>query len=122
MQFLIFANAVLVLHLLWILFMIGGPFLLSFQRLRIFHAAALLAIVVMEVLAVPCPLTHLEEWLIRRQDPSFSYGGSLIQYYLIRMVYPDLPSSIILWASFLWLWVTFGLFVWKNPLKELGKN
>ena len=122
MSFRFLANVVLAIHLAWIFFMIIGPFLFSLPKLRIFHPFGLLAVFIMEILAVPCPLTHLEEWLIRHQDPSFSYGGSMIQYYLIRLVYPDLPPSLILSLTLLLLLITAALLVWRNPFKKSTRN
>lgn len=98
--------------------MISGPFLLGFPKLRIFHAVALLMIFAMEIFSIPCPLTHLEEWLIHHQDPTFSYGGSLIQHYLLRLVYPNLPPSLILWATLLLLITTVAALAWKSPFRK----
>ncbi len=88
------AVAVLTLHLLWILWVIGGALLTRRRRaLRWLHIISLVYGVLIEALPwPPCPLTLLEAWLEARARVT-PYHGSFLVHYLEATVYPDIPVS-----------------------------
>jgi hypothetical protein len=120
----ILSDTVLVLHFLWIIFIIlGFPIALALRmrRFRIFHTAALVFTVVMQVTGTICPLTHLEEYLRRSLTPGFSYGGSFVVSWLRHLIYiEDIGVSLtiiyILTGIYLTL-VILSYFLWP-----LGKS
>ena len=91
------AVAVLVLHLLWIAWVILGAMLTRHRRwLRLLHIGSLIYSVFIEVLPwPPCPLTVLEQWLEGRAgiDP---YRGPFLLHYLDAAVYPDIPVMALI--------------------------
>jgi hypothetical protein len=96
----ILSDAVLVVHFSWILFIIlGFPIALALRmrRLRVFHTAALIGTVIMQITGTICPLTDLEEFLRRTAAPGFSYGGSFVVSWLRRLIYiEDIGVSLII--------------------------
>ena len=83
------ANAVLVLHLTFIVFVVLGAALSwRFPRLRWLHFAALAWAVFIEFSGSICPLTPLENHL-RRMAGGEGYHGGFIAHYLIPIIYPE---------------------------------
>ncbi len=96
----ILSDGVLVVHFAWIVFIVlGFPIAIAFRmrRLRIFHTAALVGTLIMQITGTICPLTDLEEYLRRAAAPGFSYGGSFIVSWLRRIIYiEDIGVSLII--------------------------
>jgi len=96
MTYQILADIVVVVHLLWILFLIAGALWGGKRRLvMMVHGAGLVFAVVSQVFGWYCPLTHLEAWLMERAHPSPAYHGSFIAYYAKKIVYIDVPPFAI---------------------------
>jgi hypothetical protein len=90
------SDFVVLIHFLWILFLIFGPFIGRKHRaIRIFHIAGLGFAVVMQIFGWYCPLTHLEIWFRQRHDPALTYHGSFIIHYIEKIVYIELSPAII---------------------------
>ena len=88
-------SCVLVLHLLFIVWVIFGAFLARSRRaLRWLHIACLAWGILVEVLPWPCPLTLLENWLESkaRVEP---YQGGFMLHYLDKLVYPDISPWLL---------------------------
>lgn len=82
------AQAVLLLHLLFILFVLGGGLLaLRWPRLIWLHLPALLWAVTVEWTGWICPLTPLENAL-RQVAGEQAYQGGFIEYYIWPLIYP----------------------------------
>ena len=93
------AISVLFLHALYILWVVLGAFLTrSRPILRWLHVGSLLWGILTELLPWPCPLTLLENWLEGKAGVEPSQGGFLL-YYLHRMVYPDISSTVLTIAA-----------------------
>jgi hypothetical protein len=83
------ANAVLALHLAFIVFVVLGAALSwRFPRLRWLHFAALAWAAFIEFSGAICPLTPLENRL-RRLAGGEGYGGGFIAHYLTPIIYPQ---------------------------------
>ncbi len=90
------ADLVVLVHFLWILFLICGAFIGRRYRLvKIFHMAGLGFAVIMQIYGWYCPLTHLEMWLRQKHDPSLTYSGSFIIHYIEKVIYIQLSPGII---------------------------
>ena len=90
------ADVVVLIHLLWIVFIIGGALLGRRVRwVKWVHIAALTYSVVLQAFGWICPLTHLENWLRRQHDPSLTYSGDFIAQYANQLVYLQAPRSVI---------------------------
>lgn len=83
------ADAVLVLHLAFILFVVLGGFLLRrFPRLVWLHLPAVIWGAAIEFAGWICPLTPVENHL-RRLAGQAGYEGGFIAHYLLPVIYPD---------------------------------
>lgn len=88
MVYQLLADAVLVLHLLFILFVVlGGLLVARLPRLILLHVPAATWGILAELTSQGCPLTALEVGL-RRQAGNAGYAGGFIEHYLIPVIYP----------------------------------
>ncbi len=94
------ADLVVVLHALFILFVICGAALLSFcPRLIWLHLPAALWGALIEFSGWICPLTPLENRL-RRLAGEQGYAGSFVEEYVIPIVYPaQLTRELQIWIG-----------------------
>jgi len=86
------ADIVIVIHFLWIAFVIlGFPvfFWLNSARWRLIHLAAVIWMVLMQLTRSICPLTHLEAWLKSEGQGTDVYSGKFIIETLERLIYVD---------------------------------
>lgn len=82
------ADAVVVIHLLFIVFvMLGGLLVLRWYWLSLLHLPAVAWGVTVEFTGWICPLTPLENSL-RRAASQSGYSGSFTDQYLIPIIYP----------------------------------
>lgn len=96
MVYKLLADAVVIVHFLWILFLITGAFFGVRQRhIKALHIGGLGFAFIMQVFGWYCPLTYLEFWLRSRHDPTLTYRGSFIVYYMEKLIYIELPISAI---------------------------
>lgn len=86
------ADAVLLLHLAFIMFVVLGAFLVRrFPRLIWLHLPAVAWGALIELAGWICPLTPLENHL-RRLGGEAGYEGGFIGHYLLPLVYPEALS------------------------------
>ena len=91
----LFANLTLIVHLLFILFVIfGGLLFFFFSKILYIHLPALLWGIYIEFTNSVCPLTYLENWLLYKGELT-TYSDGFINNYLLQIVYPvGLTTSI----------------------------
>lgn len=95
MLFRVLADAVVVVHFGFILFVAGGPMLAwRWPRLVWAHVPALAWGVTTVTVGVPCPLTPLEKHL-RRLAGSEGYEGGFVDNYIEGVVYPERYTSVL---------------------------
>lgn len=83
-----FADAVLVLHLGFVLFVVlGGLLVLRWPRVALLHIPAAIWGVLIEYTGWICPLTPLEN-SFRMRGGQTGYSGSFIQHYIQPVLYP----------------------------------
>jgi hypothetical protein len=96
MPYKILADIVVIIHFLWILFLIFGAFPgVRNKAVKIFHISGLFFAFVIQKFGWYCPLTHLEVWLRAKHDPSLAYAGSFIIHYLEGLIYIEIPAQLI---------------------------
>ena len=101
MVYRILADIIVIVHLLWVLFLITGAYWGRKHRaVMIVHGSGMLFAVVIQLFGWYCPLTHLEAWLMVKQGAP-SYPGSFIGHYAYRLVYIDVPTSVITFLTIL---------------------
>ena len=116
MSYALLADLVLVLHVLFVFFVViavplillGGVRRWRWVRLpwlRGLHLAGICVVAAQSWLGIVCPLTTLEMWL-RRQGGSTTYSGNFIEFWLQKLLYWDLPAWV-----FVTIYTSFALLV-----------
>lgn len=83
------ADAVLLLHLTFIVFvLLGGLLSLRWPRLALVHLPAAVWGVLVEAAGWTCPLTPLEVALRQRAGQA-GFTGGFVEHYLTAVVYPE---------------------------------
>jgi hypothetical protein len=112
----IMADGVLLLHVLFVVFVLTGQLLIVLGAyrgwfwirnwcFRIYHLGAIAIVVAQSWVSLICPLTTLEMRL-RAQAGQEQYEGSFIQFWLERLLYYEAPVWVFITA-----YTVFGLFV-----------
>jgi len=115
-MYLILANFVLSIHILFVVFvvvmvpliLIGGACAWRWVRspiLRWLHLLGIGIVIIQSWFGIVCPLTTLEMWL-RRLGGEETYSGGFIEHWMQRLLYWDLP-----WWVFVVVYTLFGLIV-----------
>lgn len=82
------ADLVVVIHLMFVVFVVAGGFLLRrWPKLVFVHVPAAIWGVLIEFAGWICPLTPLENAL-RARGGQAGYEGGFIEHYLIPLLYP----------------------------------
>lgn len=115
------ADALVLLHLVFILFvLLGGLLLLRWPRLLCLHLPAVAWGIVVECLHLGCPLTPWENHLRRRAGQA-GYEDGFIEHYLIPLIYPaGLTPQIQLWLGSIVLLVNLSVYaclIWRRHSK-----
>ena len=98
MLFRLLADATVVLHLLFVAFVVGGGVLvLRWRRVAWVHLPAAAWGAWIEFAGWICPLTPLENWL-RTQGGGATYTTSFVERYLLPVLYPASLSREIQWG------------------------
>ena len=127
MWYRLLADAMLVLHLAWILFMLYGfaltvrafwrPAYWNRTLFRSLHLVGILFVASKPVLGEYCPLTVWEYELRRHYNPTIEYPGSFVIGYLEKLVYPDISPLVYLLPTFAIAAFTLVMFVVKPPAR-----
>lgn len=111
------ADAVVVLHLLWIVFLVLGAIPGSrWAWVKWTHLGALAFSIALQIFHWVCPLTHLEVWL-RRRGGGAAYADTFIGHYIERLVYAELPPWALLFVTI--VIVVVSLWVYFRPHRNL---
>jgi len=88
MLFSIAADLLVILHLVFIVFVIlGGLLLLPWPRLVYLHLPAVVWGGLVELQGWLCPLTPMEQHL-RKLAGENGYSGGFVEHYLLPLIYP----------------------------------
>jgi hypothetical protein len=117
------ADAVLLLHVLFVVFVIAGLLLILAGKVlawswvrnwwfRIMHLVAIAVVVLQAWLGVICPLTTLE-MALRREAGDATYAGTFISHWLESILYYQAPAWVfaVCYTAFAalvvlsWFWV-----------------
>ena len=117
MEYRIFADVVVVTHLLGIIYGLLGGLLYFWRHWLIFvHLPLALWISLIEFFGWICPLTPLENTL-RIAGGEAGYNGGFIEHYLIPVIYPPgltREVELVLGIIALGLNLTIYALVWRN--------
>ena len=124
MPYQVLADAVLVLHFVIVLFVIGGLVAVGAGNIRgwhwvnslwfrLAHLAAVGVVVAQAWMGEVCPLTTVESWL-RMQAGSPGYSRSFIEHWVQTVLFYEAPAWVFVLA-----YTTFALLVlatwWRFP-------
>ena len=126
---LLLADAVLLIHFAFVLFVLfGGLLALRWRQVIWAHLPAVLWGTFVEFSGWVCPLTPLENWL-RERGGGTGYADDFVGHYLLLLLYPDqltptvqVVLGIVVIAVNLavygWLWQRGRLLRSQNELAE----
>jgi len=98
MGFRALADATVVLHLGFVLFVVlGGLIVARWRRVAWVHVPAACWGAWIEFAGWVCPLTPIENWL-REQGGGTAYTSGFVEHYLIPILYPESLSPQLQWA------------------------
>ncbi len=111
MLYKLFADLTVLIHFLWIVFLlIGALWGRRSQFIKIFHLSGLSFALIIQMFDWYCPLTHLEAWLRAKHHPDLSYAGSFIIHYIDKLIYIEIPPVLIMFLTL--LLVGFNLWIY----------
>lgn len=88
MPYGLLAEAVVLLHFGFVLFVVfGGLLVLRWRRVMWLHLPAAVWGALIEFAGWICPLTPLEHWL-RREGGLAGYQGGFVEHYILPVLYP----------------------------------
>jgi uncharacterized membrane protein len=122
------ANAVLLAHVLIVVFVIGGLVLIIVGNLRgwrwinalwfrVLHLCAILIVVTEAVFGVVCPLTTLEMWL-RTRGGETTYAGGFIEHWLQSVLYYEAPPWVFTFTYSLFALLVAATWWYFPPRKK----
>ena len=115
MTYRLLADAVVLLHLAWIIFLfIGAVWGRKYRAVRIVHLGGLAFALISEIFGWICPSTHLEVWLRAQHDPALTYTGSFIVYYVEELIYIDVSGTVIFVCTIILAGFNIWLYGRKN--------
>ncbi len=125
MPYLLAADAVLLLHVLFVVFVVVGLLLILAGRqlswgwvrnwwFRVIHLAAIGVVVLQAWLGVICPLTRLEMYL-RDKAGDTTYAGSFVSHWLEAILYYRAPAWVFAVAYTLFAIVVAMSWIWVRP-------
>ncbi|MFI8739269.1 DUF2784 domain-containing protein [Stutzerimonas zhaodongensis] len=122
MLYRIGADAVLMLHLGFILFVLLGGLLVAWKRgFLLLHLPAMAWGIFVELSGRPCPLTHWEN-LLRRLAGNAGYEAGFVEHYLLPLIYPawlSVPVQYLLAAVVVVVnLLIYGGLLWRNRHRQ----
>lgn len=118
MAYRLLADAVVLLHAGFILFVVFGALAVARHRALLpLHLAAAAWGVAIEVFGAVCPLTYLELRL-RLLAGEADYGGGFVEHYLVALIYPaglTRGAQYVLALAVLALNAGLYAWLWRRP-------
>lgn len=125
MIYSILADIIVVIHLLFVLFvLLGGLLVLHWRFLGWVHIPAVCWAVMIEFSGWICPLTPLENFL-RIKGGSSGYATGFVEHYIIPLLYPShLTRGLQIFLGFLVIVVNLAVYlrVWYKRERTGGKK
>jgi len=115
------ANLILIVHLIFILFVVFGALLFFTSTKIIFiHIPAIIWGSYIELTNSICPLTYLENWLLQKANLT-TYSEGFIQNYLVPIVYPiNLNTDIQIYLGI--TLIIINIVIYAFIFSKLKKN
>lgn len=117
MVYRLLADLAVLIHFLWILFLIFGAIWgRRHPAIRVLHLAGLAYAFVLHLFSLVCPLTHVEVYFRALADPRGAYSGSFIIHYVNRLIYIALPPIYLLALTVALCIFNLLVYVWGHPV------
>ncbi|MBW2019380.1 MAG: DUF2784 domain-containing protein [Deltaproteobacteria bacterium] len=111
MVFKLLNDFVILLHLLWIVFILFGFLVaLKYFKASFIHMAGLAFTLVLNLGGWYCPLTYLENYLYGLCDPQLSYGGSFLTNNLQKLIYLEVDEAYLRMGAVAWVGLNMGAY------------
>lgn len=108
-----FINFTLIIHFLWIVFVIiGGLLVLKWPRLFWFHGGALCFSLILNVFGLYCPLTYLENYLYTLSGKGPLYDDSFLIHYINALIYPNLNQDFLRTGEIIFVLIYAIFYLW----------
>ncbi len=119
------ADAVLLLHLLFVAFVVGGLLLIFLGKyrgwywvcnpwFRLAHAAAIAVVTLQSWAGMICPLTTMEN-ILRRRAGDTVYAGSFMSHLLEQIIYYRAPAWVFVVCYTAFGAVVIASWIWVRP-------
>ena len=110
MLYHLLADLVFVVHLAFIIFVILGALLVwRWHWVIIPHLVAVIWGLAIEFLNAPCPLTPLEQVLLRKAGEE-GFSGGFVEHYIVPLIYPQAHPRFFLKAGIFVLVINLVLY------------
>lgn len=121
-----FADALIIVHLSFIVFVLfGALLLLKWPKMILLHLPCLVWGILVEFMGWYCPLTPLEN-TFRKQAGLEMYSGDFVMQYIMPVIYPPELTrgfQIIFGAIVLIMnLVIYGYLIWRRRIKTHSCN
>ena len=112
MVYMLLSDFVILLHLLWIIFILFGFFVaLKYYKIFFIHIAGLIFTLVLNLGGWYCPLTYLENYLHGLYDPQLPYSDSFITNNLQKLIYLELDEVYLRLGAIAWVGLNMAGYV-----------
>jgi hypothetical protein len=117
------ADLVVILHLGFVVFAVGGALMvLRWRRLAWVHIPAAIWAALIEYAGWICPLTPLEKWL-RALGGGSEYAGGFVAHYILPILYPrGLTREVQIVLGTLVVLINLGIYGWLIGRKVRGES
>ena len=119
------ANLILIVHFIFILFVVFGALLFFASTKIIFiHIPAFIWGSYIELTNSICPLTDLENWFLQKANLT-TYSEGFIQNYLVPIVYPanlTKDIQIYLGIALIVINIVIYVFIFNKPKKNFKRK
>ena len=113
MVYRVIIDGVILIHFIWIVFVLFGFFLsLKYRYISFIHIAGLVFTLALNIGGWYCPLTHLEGYLYEQASIESAYAGSFIANYLGKLIYLRIDESYLRTGAVLWAGLNLGGYGW----------
>lgn len=117
------ADLVVLLHFLWILFLVFGALIgYRVRWLMWLHLGGLGYSILLQLYSGICPLTYLEVWLRERHDPLLTYPGSFIAHYAEELVYLRVDSDLLFWLTLGVVFINLSIYGFSQKFGLWGRR
>lgn len=117
------ADLIVLLHFLWILFLVFGALIgYRIRWLMWLHRGGLGYSILLQLYSGICPLTYLEVWLRERHDLLLAYPGSFIAHYAEELVYLRVDSDLLFWLTLGMVLINLSIYGFSQKFGLWGRR